>query len=76
MHETLLTTGRAMLFTTLVLVTGFWLFMFATLNNLFYFGLLTGITLALALLADVVLAPAMMTLAHRARQPADRPQEA
>ena len=61
-EETLISTGRAMLFTTLVLATGFWLFMFATLNNLFYFGLLTGITIVVALLADLLVAPAMMSL--------------
>lgn len=51
-----------MLFTTLVLVTGFWLFMFASLNNLFNFGLLTGIALLMALLADFLLAPAMLVV--------------
>jgi len=56
-RRTMLTAGRAMLFTTLVLVTGFLLFMLATLNNVFNFGLLTGITLILALLADFLLAP-------------------
>ena len=54
-----------MLFTTLVLVTGFWLFMFATLNNVFYFGLLTGLTLIFALLADFLLAPAILMLVTR-----------
>jgi len=60
--ETLLSTGRAMLVTTLVLTTGFWLFMLATLNNLFNFGLLTGLTLVIAFLGDVLLAPALLTL--------------
>ncbi|MCH9046823.1 MAG: MMPL family transporter [SAR324 cluster bacterium] len=73
-RETLLSTGRAMVFTTLVLVTGFWLFMFASLNNVFNFGLLTGITLVVALLADILLAPAMLELVtrneRRARAPA------
>ncbi|MCZ6558145.1 MAG: efflux RND transporter permease subunit, partial [SAR324 cluster bacterium] len=64
-RETLLTTGRAMMFTTLVLVIGFWLFMFATLNNVFNFGLLTGIALLFALAADFLLAPAMLTLVIR-----------
>jgi predicted RND superfamily exporter protein len=63
--ESLRTTGRAMLFTTLVLVAGFWLFMFASLDNLFYFGLLTGMTILLALAADFVLAPALMVLFAR-----------
>ncbi len=66
-EETLLSAGRAMLVTTLVLTTGFWLFMFATLNNLFYFGLLTGSTLLLAFLADVLLAPALLTLIKEKR---------
>ena len=64
-RRTMLTAGRAMLFTTLVLVTGFWLFMLATLNNVFFFGLLTGTTLILALLADFLLAPAMLELITR-----------
>ena len=55
----------AMLFTTLVLVTGFWLFMFATLINLIQFGFLIGVTLIIALLSDIFLAPAMMVLITR-----------
>jgi predicted RND superfamily exporter protein len=34
------------------------------MNNLFYFGLLTGLTIILALLADFFLAPALMALIH------------
>jgi uncharacterized protein len=64
-QQTLSTTGRAMLVTTLVLATGFWLFMFATMNNLFYFGLLTGITLVFAFLADIIIAPALMAFVMR-----------
>lgn len=67
-EKTLLTTGRAMLTTTLVLTAGFWLFMLATLNNVFYFGLLTGLTLLLAFLADVILAPALLTVATRSHK--------
>ncbi len=64
-RQTLLTAGRAMLFTTLVLVTGFWMFMLATMNNVFNFGLLTGVALILALLADFLLAPALLVLVTR-----------
>ena len=64
-RETLTGSGRAMLFTTMVLVTGFWLYMFATLTNNFNFGLLTGLALLFALLADFFLAPAMMTILTR-----------
>lgn len=61
-RRTMLSTGRAILFTTLVLVTGFWLFMFASLMNLIHFGFLIGVTLIIAMLADILLAPAMMEL--------------
>jgi predicted RND superfamily exporter protein len=64
-RRTLLTTGRAMLFTSLVLITGFFVFSFATLNNVIYFGLLTGITLLFALLADFFLSPALLELVTR-----------
>jgi predicted RND superfamily exporter protein len=64
-RKTLLSTGRAMLFTSLVLVTGFFVFMFATLNNVYYFGLLTGVTLIFALLADFFLSPALLELVTR-----------
>ena len=67
-RQTMLTTGRAMLFTTLVLVTGFWLFMFATLINLIQFGFLIGVTLIIALLGDIFLAPALMELITRTQR--------
>ena len=68
-RETMLTTGRAMLYTTLVLVGGFWIYMAGTLKLLFNFGLLTGITILLALLADILLVPAIMNLAMRRKLP-------
>ena len=67
-RQTMLTTGRAMLFTTLVLVTGFWLFMFATLINLIQLGFLIGVTLIIALLGDIFLAPALMELITRTQR--------
>ncbi|MBT4088716.1 MAG: MMPL family transporter [Deltaproteobacteria bacterium] len=60
--ETLTTAGRAMLVTTVVLAIGFWLFMFASMNHLFNFGLLTGTTLVFAFLADILLAPALLAI--------------
>ncbi len=62
--ETLLTTGRAMLVTTCVLSIGFFTFMFASMGNLFNFGLLTGLTIAMALASDYFIAPALMILAN------------
>ncbi|KIX12572.1 efflux RND transporter permease subunit [Dethiosulfatarculus sandiegensis] len=66
---TLFTTGRAMLVTSIVLCAGFFLYMFASMNNLFHFGLLTGTTILLALAADFFLAPALMVLAHKKDKP-------
>jgi predicted RND superfamily exporter protein len=61
-RETLSTTGQAMLFTSLVLSTGFAWFAFAGLTVLVSFGLLTGLTILVAFLADLLLAPALMAL--------------
>ncbi len=61
-ENTLMTAGRAMLTTSVVLSIGFFIFMFAAMNNLFYFGLLAGSAVLLALGADLLLAPALMTL--------------
>jgi predicted RND superfamily exporter protein len=64
-RETMQTTGQALLFTSLVLCTGFFVFMFGTMRNTFNFGFLTGFALALAFVANVTLAPSLMTLITR-----------
>ena len=63
--KTLHTTGRAMLVTTIVLSMGFLIFIFASMNNLFYFGLLTAFTIVMALVADYLLAPALMVMVNK-----------
>lgn len=63
--ETLHTTGRAMLVTSCVLSIGFFIFMFATMNNLIHFGFLTGLAIVLALLADYFIAPALLVVVNR-----------
>ena len=64
-HETLQTAGRAMLVTTVVLSIGFFIFSFATMSNVRNFGMLTGFTIIMALLADYLLAPALMVLVNK-----------
>ncbi|MHC4458315.1 MAG: efflux RND transporter permease subunit [Planctomycetota bacterium] len=64
-HETLHTTGRAMLVTTIVLSIGFFIFAFATMNNVTNFGLLTGFTIIMALVADYLIAPALMVAVNK-----------
>ena len=61
-RETLLGTGRALLITSLILSLGFFADLFATLNNIMRFGIFTGITIIFALLADFIVAPALMVL--------------
>ena len=63
-YKTLHTTGRAMLVTTIVLSIGFFIFVFADMNNLLNFGLLTSFTILMALLADYLVAPALMVLVN------------
>jgi len=64
-EETLQTTGEAVLFTTLILTSGFLLFVFGQMVPIVYFGLLTGFALAVAFLADITLGPALLTLLVR-----------
>ncbi len=64
-RETLLGTGRALLITSLVLSANFFTLMFATLGTAFIFGMYTGFVIIAALLADFVLAPALMMLVTR-----------
>ncbi|UCH81805.1 MAG: MMPL family transporter [Nitrospiraceae bacterium] len=61
-RQTLLTTGRAMLFTTIILACGFFILLLAELKSTNNFGIITGFTIIMALLADFLLAPAIMVL--------------
>jgi predicted RND superfamily exporter protein len=73
-HETLATTGTAMLFTSLVLVCGFAVMLAAYMTNAYWFGLLAGFATGTAFLADIVLGPALMVLVSRQTRPASMPQ--
>jgi len=60
--ETLGSAGRALLATTLILVASFWMRLFSDLKVVADFGLVMGITLFVAFLADVLLAPALLRM--------------
>jgi predicted RND superfamily exporter protein len=64
-RETLRTTGQALLFTSVVLSLGFLIYVFSDLVNLTNFGFLTAFAIIMAFLADVLLAPALMTVTAR-----------
>jgi predicted RND superfamily exporter protein len=66
-RATLLTTGRALLTTTVALSAGFFVQMTGTLSSVRNVGLITGFTLVAALLADLTLSPALVALAARRR---------
>lgn len=59
-QKTIETTGAAMFFTSVVLCGGFFVFLFAYLKNGQNFGLLAGIAIIVALLADLVFSPAAL----------------
>lgn len=59
-EQTFFTTGKAMLITTIVLSLGFYSYLFGEMISVQNFGLLTGSVIVLALLADLLLAPALM----------------
>jgi len=61
-EKTLLTSGRAMLLTSMILCSGFFVYMFSSLYHLKDFGMLAGFAVLLALIADFFLTPALMTV--------------
>ena len=67
-HQTLVTTGSALLFTSIILGLGFGVFMAAYMVNMMWFGLLTSFAVVVAFLADITLAPALMMLFTPKRQ--------
>ena len=63
-NETLRSAGRALLATTLILVASFWMRLFSDLKVVADFGLVMGIALLMAFLADVLLAPALLRICY------------
>lgn len=62
LKRTYLSTGRAIILTTLIICAGFLLLLFSDFLGTFYIGLLISLTLVFALLADLVLLPALILL--------------
>jgi len=59
-EQTFFTTGKAMVITTIVLSLGFYSYMMGDMISVQNFGLLTGSVITLALIGDLLLAPALM----------------
>jgi len=62
MGDTVTSVGRALVFTSVVLALGFWIFCLSDFVGTFNFGLLTGVTVLVALVADLVMLPAAIKL--------------
>ena len=60
-----LTTGKAMILTTLILSSGFFLLVFSSFLGTFYMGLLLSITFVVALIADLTLLPVLLLLFYK-----------
>jgi len=68
-HHTMETTGMAILFTSLVLGAGFFsIGSMATMNNSIRFGYLSALGIAAALVADLFMSPALLSLVMRKRK--------
>lgn len=65
---TMESTGRALLFTSVVLVAGFGVLGLSSMANLGYLGLSTAFAIGLAFVLDVTVTPALLVLTHR-KQP-------
>ncbi len=61
-RHTLQTTGRALLFTSIVLTAGFLTYTFATMGNLVNLGVFTSFAVVTAFLADLLIAPPLLKL--------------
>lgn len=72
-HETLQLCGSALLITSTVLTSGFFIYMFSRMVHISNFGFITGVTVAMAFFADVTLTPAMVVLVSKKREAAEQP---
>jgi predicted RND superfamily exporter protein len=69
LRSTLQHTGRALVFTTLILTCGFWTGLLGSFKPTVHFSFLVGCTMVLALLADLLTAPAAILAWERRRAP-------
>jgi len=63
--RTYLSTGKALIITTLVLLGGFSALLFSTFGGTFYIGLLITTCLAVALIFDMILLPVLLLLFYK-----------
>jgi predicted RND superfamily exporter protein len=62
MKRAMLSTGKALVVTSIMLLSGFISLVFSDFASVFYMGLLVSITLVMALISDLVLLPVLVLL--------------
>lgn len=65
LKSTYLTTGKAIVMTSLVLCAGFVILIFSTLQTSLYFGILVSLALLFAVLVDLLILPALLLAFYR-----------
>lgn len=68
LKRTYLSTGKAMIVTSLILISGFATLLLSTFESTFYTGLLIGLTLLIAIIADLLLLPALLIIFYKQKQ--------
>lgn len=63
-----LTTGKAMVLTTLILCAGFMLLVFSSFMGTFFMGVMMSVTLFVALVADLTLLPVLLILFYKVKE--------
>ena len=59
--------GRPVIASSVILIAGFSVLLFATVNSVSYFGMLTSATILCALIADMIITPALLLTVYRRR---------
>ena len=63
--KTIVSTGKSLTFTSLTLICGFMVLTISNMSNLVHFGLVTSLVIAIALVADLILSPVLLSMAYR-----------
>jgi hypothetical protein len=72
-RETLLTTGRAITLTSIVLAIGFGSFMLSAMSNMVALGFFVSFAVTVAFFADLLIAPALLVLTRRRHSKPEMP---
>ncbi len=70
-RQTYFETGKAVFLTTLILLGGFISLIFSDFESIYLFGLLTAITLFVALLSEIFLLPVLLTFLFKQKKQGD-----